>query len=99
MQPTTFEEALDLIWEEQRALMIRKQSDYGPGNIAGFGELGVLVRTWDKVERLKTLLTAGKAPENESVDDSWKDLMNYALIALLVRRGIWGLPLEGSDCV
>ena len=99
MQPTTFEEALDLIWKEQRELIIRKQRDYGSNNISVFGELGVLVRTWDKVERLKTLLTAGKEPENESVDDSWKDVMNYALIALLVRRGIWGLPLEASDHV
>ena len=34
----------------------KKQHDYGPGNIAGFGEQGVLVRVSDKIARVKNLI-------------------------------------------
>lgn len=67
----------------------RKQRDYGSGNIAAFGEFGVLVRTWDKVSRLRNLLTNVKTPANESIEDSWLDLCNYSIIAVLCRRGEW----------
>jgi len=40
-------------------LFIQKQLDYGSGNIARFGELGVMVRANDKIERLRTLLLDG----------------------------------------
>lgn len=80
--------ALRLAIENARTLD-RKQQDYGSGNIAAFGEYGILVRTWDKVSRLKNLLTNVQQPKNESVEDSWLDLSNYSLIAVLVRRGLW----------
>lgn len=69
----------------------RKQQDYGAGNISAFGELGLLVRVNDKVERLKNLHKTGRMtdPANESVTDSWLDLSNYGLIAVLVRTGVW----------
>lgn len=87
---------MDRIFAEMRAVMIRKQRDYGSGNIAAFGELGVLVRTHDKLARLRHLLwdRRGKVPENEPVEDSWLDLANYGLIGLMCRRGWWGLPME-----
>ena len=74
-------------------LMFRKQHDYGPGNILAFGEFGVLVRLNDKLERLKNLYKKGVAPANESVEDSWRDAANYAIIALMLRRGWFTLPL------
>lgn len=67
----------------------KKQKDYGSNNIGAFGEYGILVRVWDKISRLKNLLTNVLMPSNESVEDSWLDLANYALIAVLVRRKIW----------
>lgn len=72
----------------------RKQRDYGSGNIAAFGEFGVLVRVNDKVERLKTLHKRALAdhsdtPHNESVADSWLDLANYGLIGYLCHEGDW----------
>lgn len=36
-------------------LFDKKQQDYGPRNISSFGEFGVLVRSNDKIDRLKTL--------------------------------------------
>jgi len=76
---------------ENIAMLDRKQLDYGPGNIASFGELGVLVRTNDKVERLKNLWRKNRMadPQNESVADSWRDLSNYGLIGEMCHRGIW----------
>jgi hypothetical protein len=98
--PETFEQALDVVIEELRELMISKQKDYGPGNIAAFGEYGVLVRASDKFERLKNLLdpvNQDQVPMHESIDDSWKDWVNYGIIALMIRSGNWGLPLEGEN--
>lgn len=95
-KPTTFEDALDTILAEMRATMLSKQADYGPGNIAAFGELGVLVRASDKLERLKNLVMGNRTPNHESIDDAWLDLGNYGIIAQMVRRGWWGLPMEGE---
>jgi hypothetical protein len=47
------------------------------------------VRANDKVARLKNLLTNVASPRNESIEDSWLDLSNYSLIAVLCRRGDW----------
>lgn len=80
-------EALKLALENI-CLFDMKQRDYGSSNISGFGEFGVLVRMTDKMERLKNLWKMEK-PKNESINDSYVDLSNYALIALLVRKGIW----------
>ena len=65
----------------------RKQRDYGSSNISTFGEQGCLIRIWDKVCRLKNLL--GKEPNNESILDSYLDLSNYAIIAVLVHQNRW----------
>lgn len=72
-------------------LMDAKQLDYGPKNISGFGTFGVLVRMNDKLERLKTLFGTGKrkAAKNESIQDSLRDISNYAIIALLIELNRW----------
>jgi hypothetical protein len=93
MSVETFQEGVEAVMGELEHLMISKQKDYGPGNIMSFGEFGVLVRVNDKIERLKNLLKEGKTPKNESVEDSWKDIANYAIIALMLRRKYFTLPL------
>jgi len=97
--PKYFKEACEIIARECVDLLIAKQKDYGPGNINAFGEYGVLVRVNDKVERLKHLLSPSgeNAPNNESIDDSWRDLTNYPIIAQMVRRGWWNLPLDKEN--
>ena len=92
MEPKTFNEAVHLVVEEIASLVEKKQADYGQGNILAFGERGILVRVNDKVERLKNL--RGKIASNESVTDSWRDLAGYSIIALLLERGWFTLPLE-----
>lgn len=94
-KPNTFDDAVHSIMNRLGALMISKQHDYGPRNITDFGEIGCLIRANDKMARLKNLLkdTSSK-PKNESIEDSWTDLANYAIIALMLREGIFELPLK-----
>jgi hypothetical protein len=91
-QEAAFQQAQDVA-----KLLISKQHDYGHGNINAFGELGVLVRASDKIERLKNLHKRRDTPSNESVDDTWMDLAGYAIIALMIRRGWFDLPLKEDD--
>ncbi|RLI48499.1 MAG: hypothetical protein DRP09_21385 [Candidatus Thorarchaeota archaeon] len=70
-------------------LFVQKQLDYGSGNIARFGELGVMVRANDKIERLRTLLLENREAKNEPVEDTWRDLANYGVIGLLCHLGLW----------
>ena len=77
------------IIEECIQLLIRKQRDYGRDNIALFGETGVIVRLNDKQERLNKLVLKHKNPANESIEDTYYDKINYCVIALLIRRGLW----------
>ena len=75
--PASFQEMCLTISAESDALCIGKQRDYGPGNITAFGEVGVLVRLNDKIERLKHLIGNGLVPTNESLEDTWLDIVNY----------------------
>jgi len=77
--------------------MIKKQADYGPHNILRFGERGVVVRIYDKVARLKNLTTTGREPNNESIADTWLDIMNYAVIAVMLINRVFELPLDWDE--
>jgi|TARA_R100001443_G_scaffold17795_4_gene28345 hypothetical protein len=69
-------------------ILDQKQQDYGSDNISLSGELGVIVRSQDKICRLKNLLGKEKV-NHESVSDSWMDLANYGLIGYMVHNKIW----------
>jgi hypothetical protein len=87
-----FEEHASEVYAELLDLLVSKQADYGPGaiNRAPGGALnGVMVRVHDKYERLRNLTGVGIDPQHESVRDTWRDLANYAVIALLVIDGTW----------
>lgn len=85
-KPTTLEEAFDLITEEMLRVFIQKHKDYGKGNILDTGELGIVFRVSDKLNRLKNILSKNKKPNNEGIDDSWMDIGVYAVIALMFRK-------------
>ena len=73
-------------------LLIRKHHDYGPKNIAGSpgGPLnGLRVRIWDKIARINNLIDSEVSPSNESLRDSFLDLLNYSAIAMMVLDGVW----------
>ena len=73
-------------------LLIRKHHDYGPKNIAhspGGALNGLRVRMWDKVARINNLLDSKVSPSNESLRDSFLDLLNYSAIAMMVLDKPW----------
>ena len=87
------------VQEEQYRLFASKMSDYGLDNIALGTKLetkdekkmslsGIFFRMNDKINRWKTFLTKGEV-QNESLTDTYKDLSNYGLIALLVEKDQW----------
>jgi hypothetical protein len=78
-----------------------KNNDYSPANILGTGEIGCVVRLWDKVARLLNLtgfeinvttaqFTKPKEVKHESIEDTYLDTANYAIIGQLLREGRWG---------
>lgn len=88
-------EDLQQVFDDYVKIFIKKQRDYGPGNINAFGLPGVVVRLSDKIQRLRNLYYDGFAireppvVSNETVDDTLMDIIGYAAIALLLRRGKW----------
>lgn len=80
------------VGDEVTNILIKKQADYGPHNIgrAPGGPLnGLIVRIHDKISRIMHLTKTEVDPQNESLRDSYVDLANYALIALMVLDGTW----------
>lgn len=73
-------------------VLVKKQLDYGPKNISqspGGPINGLRVRMHDKLSRINNLVESGAAPENESLRDSFLDMMNYSAIGLMVLDGDW----------
>ena len=80
------------ITQELGDLLLSKHRDYGPKNISdspGGAVNGLRVRMHDKLARINNLFDSGASPEHESLEDSFKDMANYAIIGLLVLRGKW----------
>ena len=91
------------IQDEQYQTFCRKQMDYGPSNISmgtGVGKhlntklatTALVVRINDKVQRLLNLVvTNNRDAQNEPVEDAFKDLSVYGIIAQIVKNGKWGI--------
>jgi hypothetical protein len=81
-------------------LLISKHHDYGPLNIArspGGPINGLRVRMWDKIARINHLVDNNSTPQNESLRDSFIDLLNYSAIAIMVLDGNWP-EVQALDC-
>ena len=91
------------IQEEQYEVFCKKQMDYGPSNISmgtGIGKAiniklattALVIRINDKVQRLLNLVVSNdRDAQNEPVEDAFKDLSVYGIIAQIVRNGKWGI--------
>ena len=90
------------IQTEQYELFCRKQKNYGPDNISMGSTLereedrklslqGLFFRLNDKINRYKQMIMFGsKDAVGESLDDTFKDISVYGIIAQLVQSGKWG---------
>lgn len=85
--PEHLEGWLEAALREVQEVMLERGQKYGPGNIAQFGELGVLVRLSDKLARLRH--TSGKDFADEAARDAWMDVVGYGLIGLGWVDGNW----------
>ncbi len=98
------------ILEEIGRLHDKKQADYGTpedpfANVRAQGDwglpawVGVMMRAGDKMKRLQKVARGGKL-ENESVQDSFKDLAVYTIIALVmweeVNRAKYAVGIESK---
>jgi hypothetical protein len=87
-----FEQAVWDTMKELGDLLLSKHRDYGPKNISDSpgGPLnGLRVRMHDKTARINNLIDNKAKAVHEPLEDSFKDLANYGIIALLVLRGKW----------
>lgn len=86
----------DGIWNlrEMHELLVSKQHDYGHDNINMFGTIGVAIRICDKLARLNTLTKSGETPDNEALDDTWRDLVGYATISEMLHMDLFNLDLK-----
>jgi len=89
---TQLDNEMTQVTHELSDLLISKHRDYGPRNISdapGGAINGLRVRMHDKLARINNLVDSGVEPQHESLEDSFKDMANYAIIGLLVLRGKW----------
>lgn len=94
--------AYNHIVTEMIELCKTKSSDYSDhavekgesDNITELGLPGLYVRMVDKMSRLKKFMWHGRVESvsNETIEDALKDLANYCIISLMLRRGLWQKP-------
>lgn len=80
---------------EMVQLLCRKQHDYGHNNITNFGIIGVAIRICDKIARIDNLSKRNQ-PTNESLIDSYIDIVGYAMISIMLNEDSFKLPLKGD---
>ena len=90
------------IQQEQYELFCAKQKNYGPDNISMGSSLereddrklslqGLFFRINDKINRYKQMIMFGSQDAvGESLNDTFKDISVYGIIAQLVQSGKWG---------
>ena len=87
---------------QQYELFLKKQHDYGPGNISVGTMLqtpeeiqlsltGLWFRMNDKIQRLKNMLMSQReSAVDEPMEDAYLDVSNYGIMATIVKNGKWG---------
>ena len=87
---------------EQYELFLKKQHDYGPGNISVGTMLqtteevhlaltGLWFRMNDKIQRLKNMLMSKReSAVDEPMEDAYLDVSNYGIMATIVKNGKCG---------
>jgi hypothetical protein len=87
-----FKNSAQMVYADAMDVLVQKQHDYGPKNISlspGGPINGLRVRMHDKLSRINNLVESGATPKNESLRDSFLDMMNYSAIGLMVLDGDW----------
>ncbi len=80
------EKSIKNITKEVTAILLKKNNDYG-GASFDLGLNGNMVHLWDKVKRYRSLIGCDKKDPNfESLEDTLKDIIGYAIIGLHILK-------------
>ena len=72
------------IQNELLEIFIKKNNDYGNDNLDTFGKIGIMIRLQDKINRYINIKKNNiHLVEDESLDDTIKDLINYGYLFLI----------------
>ena len=52
--------------------------------------MGIWFRSNDKMARIENIVNKEGVPNHEPLKDSYLDLANYSVIAMIVKDGKWG---------
>jgi ppGpp synthetase/RelA/SpoT-type nucleotidyltranferase len=78
------EQNIKKITDEITKMLLLKNSEYGSASF-DLGLNGNMVHLWDKVKRYRNLIEKNiSKPNYESVEDTLKDIIGYAIIGLLI---------------
>lgn len=83
-----FSETLGITLNYLKELLEKKNRDYGSNNLLTFGDLGILVRLSDKLERLKNYVLRDQTFEidDENLEDTLYDIAGYAIMWIVLRK-------------
>lgn len=73
------------ILDDIQSILEKKNQDYGDSFHDTFTEFGIIspvIRLNDKMKRLKTLIKNSSKPNYESIEDTLKDIIGYAVLTL-----------------
>lgn len=80
-----FEKDITEITQEMVSLLTRKRIDYGlsfEGIWDKYGAITCVIRLEDKIARLGNLIKNQIKPKNESIIDTFRDIIGYGILAL-----------------
>jgi hypothetical protein len=79
---------IDKITSEVAEILLKKDEDYGSASF-DLGLNGNMVHIYDKAKRYQSLMeraNQGHTPNFESIEDTLKDIIGYAIIGLLIMK-------------
>ena len=90
MKPARRDELIRAMFDDDMRLLQSKGKDYAGDvdalqNFRTWGVMGIAVRMDDKMARLRNIVKSGRvAVAGESLEDTLRDLSNYAFLARVV---------------
>jgi len=93
-EPKTYEEAIIIVTEALKKLVISKDKKYGKNPIKKFGHHGIVIRSSDKLDRLYNGVFNGTDLGAEGILDSYGDLSGYGLQGVMKELGWFELENE-----
>jgi len=81
-------DSIDEVLTEVEGILLRKNDDYGNASF-DLGLIGNMVHIWDKARRYRSLVEKqikDEKPNFETIEDTLKDLIGYAIIGLHILK-------------